>query len=220
MTSSLSRRRLLGQAMTAASGALLASHASRAYAATRASLLPPVGQTVNLSVNAFGVTLAVEGTQQHQTLNFIGSLVQKVLIGGADFVRLQTLNLAMEAIHPLFGKVTLHLPDVDVSPSSILKTGPGGLVETWLQSFNATFERWGDLAGSFTFQTFDVAHWQAHLSSYPPPPQGMNPDGSPTGGALFHVQAPIRLGTVTPIGGKSTYAQLQGMNVNQGHLLA
>ncbi|WBO69553.1 hypothetical protein O1G22_43145 (plasmid) [Streptomyces camelliae] len=181
---------------------------------------PAQARLRNLSLNAFGVTLAVEGTQQHQTLNFIGSLTQKVLIGGADFVRLQTLGFTMEAAHPLFGKVTLHLPDIDVSPASILKLGPGGLVETWLQSFNATFERRGDAAGPFTFQTLDVAQWQALLPSYPPPPQGTNPDGSPTGGTLFRVQAPIRLGTVAPSGQKTTYAQLQGMNVNQGHLLA
>lgn len=29
---------------------------------------------------------------------------------------------------------------------------------------------------------------------FPPPPQGTNPDGSPTGGQLYKLQAPIQLG--------------------------
>ncbi|MGK5626944.1 hypothetical protein [Streptomyces sp. URMC 123] len=49
---------------------------------------------------------------------------------------------SVEATHPLFGETTIKLPDVDVSPASILQpTGPGGLVSTMLTTFDITFER-------------------------------------------------------------------------------
>lgn len=224
MTSLPSRRSLLGKAVAAAGGALFLSQSGRAFAApqsaARRPLLPEIGQTINLSLNAFGTTLAVNVPPPMPTLNFIGSIVQKVLIGGQDFVRLHTLDFTMEAHHPLFGKITLHLPDVDVTPASILSSSADGLTETWLESFKATFERNGETQGPFIYETLEPAKWVArNLPQYPPPPQGMNPNGSPTGGALFQLQAPIRLGTVSPSGIKTTYAELQGMNVNQGHLV-
>lgn len=220
MTAFLSRRRLLGRAMAAAGGALLLGDADRAFAVPRSAAaappLPAIGQTVTVSVNAFATTLAVDLPPPLPTLNFIGSLAQKVLVGGADFVRLQTLDFTLEAFHPLFGKVTLRLPDADVSPASILQLGPGRLTETWLQAFQATFERQGDNPGPFTYQTLEPAKWVAQLAQYPPPPQGTNPDGSPTGGALFQLQAPIRLGTVSSGGAETVYGQFQDMAANQG----
>ncbi|MFI5828711.1 hypothetical protein ACIA6C_15930 [Streptomyces sp. NPDC051578] len=218
MTSLPSRRRLLGQVVAAAGGTLLAGQAGRAFAASQPASFPPIGQTINLSLNAFGATLAVNLPPPLPTLNFIGSMRVKVLAGGADFVRLQTLHLTMAAHHPLFGTVTLRLPDLDVGPLSILKIGPGGITANWNQSMEATFERSGDTEGPFVYETLDPAKWVAHLTHYPPPPQQTNPNGSPTGGALFQLQAPIRLGTVSPTGKKTPYAQLQGMNVNQGQL--
>ncbi|MGX1885448.1 hypothetical protein [Streptomyces agglomeratus] len=39
---------------------------------------------------------------------------------------------AAPADDPLFGKVTIRLPDIDVSPASVLNLGPGGLLQTGL----------------------------------------------------------------------------------------
>ncbi|MFG2371056.1 hypothetical protein ACGFY9_06225 [Streptomyces sp. NPDC048504] len=224
MTSFPSRRRLLGQAVAAASGALFMGEAGRAFATsqstTRRGPLPAIGQTINLSLNAFGTTLVVNLPPPLPTLNFIGSTVVKVLTGGPDFVRLQMLEFTAESAHPRFGKITLRLPDIDVAPVGILKLGPGGLRETWLQTFEAIFERQGDTPGPFTYQTLEPAKWAANLTSYPPPPQGANPDGSPTGGALFKLQAPIRLGTIDGPRVKTEFAQLRGMNINVGQVLA
>jgi len=237
MTSFPTRRRLLGQAVAAAGGVLLMGESGRAFAtpqtAGQARSLPTIGQTINLSLNAFGATLFVNVPPPLPTLNFIGSMVVKTLVGGADFVRLQTLDFTIEAAHPMFGKVTLRLPDIDVSPASVIKIGPSGLVMTLLQSFDATFERSAaldvplpdarqrskDAEGPVTYTTLSPAKWVANLQQFPPPAQGTNPDGSPTGGALYQLQAPIQLGTIDGSGNKTQYAQLQGMNINVGQLL-
>ena len=57
------------------------------------------------------------------------------------------------------------------------------------------------------------------LSQFPPPAQGTNPDGSPAGGQLYQLSAPItlRLPGAGPAG--QQFAQLQGMNINVGKLL-
>ncbi|TDU67125.1 hypothetical protein EDD91_8158 [Streptomyces sp. KS 21] len=186
---------MLRQAAAAAlagTGLLLASGPNAQATQRRAAaLLPTIGQTVTMAMNAFGTSLVVPLPPPLPRLNFIGSIVVKVLVGGSDFVRLQTLNFTMEALHPLLGKVTLRLPDIDVSPASILQGGPGGLVETWLQSMDMTIERFGDLAGPFTFETTEPAKASGNLAQFPPPPLGTNPDGSPTGGAFLTAAGPI-----------------------------
>ena len=184
-----------------------------------AGLLPTIGQTVNCSCNAFGASLFVNLPSPLPTLNFIGSIVVKVLIGGADFVRLQVLDHTVEAGHPMFGKITIHLPDIDVTPSSVLKLGPGGLLQTLLLSFNITFERCGDCAGPFTFTTLNPAKLQADMVSFPPPAQGTDADGKPTGGQLYKLLEPISLGTISSSGKKTEYAQLRGMDINVGSLI-
>ncbi len=185
-----------------------------------AALLPEIGQTINCSCNAFGATLFVNLPPPLPTLNFIGSIVVKILIGGPTFVRLQVLDHTVEAAHPLFGKITIKLPDIDISPASLLTLGPGGLVQTMLLTFNITFERCGDCEGPFEFTTLNPAKLVANLLNFPPAPQGTNADGSPTGGALYALQAPISLGTIDGSGAKTEFAQLQGMNINVGQLLA
>ncbi|MFG3495970.1 hypothetical protein [Streptomyces sp. NPDC047928] len=209
MTSTPSRRRLFGQAVAAVGGAILMGRAGRAYAvprsATQAQHLPTVGQTFSLSVKAFGAKLVADLPPPPPMLDFNGSLVQKVVAGGDDFVRLQTLRFTMEAFHPMFGKITLAQPDDDVPPASTLALGSTGFTETWVQPFNTTFERNGEIAGPFVFQTLEPARWVANLAQYPPPSD-----------ALFESQAPIRLGAVSSDGEQSVYGELQGMNVNQG----
>lgn len=53
----------------------------------------------------------------------------------------------------------------------------------------------------------------AGASQFPPPAQGMNSDGSPTGGVLYQLTGPIKLG-VAPV-----FNTLQDMNINVGKLL-
>jgi hypothetical protein len=52
------------------------------------------------------------------------------------------------APHPLFGKITIRLPDVDASPQSVLNLGPNGTLQTMLLTFKIDFERCGDCPSS------------------------------------------------------------------------
>ncbi|WP_329201473.1 MULTISPECIES: hypothetical protein [unclassified Streptomyces] len=143
----------------------LVSPFGRAFAASHSpASLPPIGQTISLSPNAFGATPAVNLPPPLPTLDFIGSMRVKVLTGGADFVRPQTPHLTREAAHPWFGKVTLRQPHIDVGPFSILRIGPGGIIASWNQSMEATFEGSGDTKSPFAYETLDPAKWVAHLS--------------------------------------------------------
>jgi hypothetical protein len=178
------------------------------------ALVPYIGQTVDCSCNAFGATLFVNLPPPLPTLNFIGSIVVKLKVGGDKGLELQVLDHTVQAGHPMFGYITIRLPDVDVSPASILNPlGPGGLVTEMFLNFKITFDRCGDCPGPFTFDTLSPARLTANLASFPPPAQGTNADGSPTGGALYHLMEPIQ------IGDKKTgikYMELHGMNINVG----
>ncbi len=243
MTSSLSRRRLLGHAVAAAGmGALLAPGIASGTAAALSSPapaptpaeLPEIGQTIRLGLNGFGATLRVNAPPPLPTLNFVGSRTVKVLAGGTDFVRLRTLNFTMRAFHPMFGSITLRDPDIDIAPTSTLELGPQGLVETWFQSMTVSFDRCQALEGPFTFETLEPGKWVAHHTAFPPPPQRTNPDGSPTGGTLYKAQRPVSYGrpaTSNPSAPHcplshplpepdGTYFQLPEFNINQGVLLA
>jgi hypothetical protein len=186
--SGVARRRFLKGALAAAAGGVLVP--AVAGPSRAADALPAVGQVVNLSVNVFGAVMTSVLQPAEQTLNFIGSRVAKVLEGGADFVRLQTLDFTIEAGHPTFGKISMRLPDIDVSPASILQLSPNGLTETWYEAPQITFERSGDLVGPFGFSTEKPLKATATMPSWPPPPQSMNPDGSPTGGVLYSTVQP------------------------------
>ncbi|MFG2576161.1 hypothetical protein [Streptomyces sp. NPDC048481] len=218
MTSSLSRRRLLSHAVAAAGMGLLATGAAttRAAAAAQPSgqappVLPTIGQQFTLSCVGFGATLVVNLPPPLPALNFIGSRVVRAEVGDADFVRLRTLNFAMDAVHPLFGRVTLRLPDIDSSPDSLLQLTPDGLVETWTQSMALTFERSGEVEGPFSHETLEPGKWIANHIVFPPPPQERNPDGSSAGGTRYVLQAPIKYGHDSTEAG-----QLRGFDINQG----
>ncbi|MFF8268070.1 hypothetical protein ACF059_11810 [Streptomyces sp. NPDC016562] len=192
----LGRRQMIRQAAAAAlagTGLLLASgpqaHAGRRRAA---GLLPAIGQTFTMDMKAFGTSLVVPLPPPLPRLDFRGRISVKVLAGGADFVHLQTLDFTMVAVHPLLGEVRLQLPAINVSPASTLQEGVGGLVETWLQAMDMTFERFGDLPGPFTLETTQPAKASGTLPQFPPPSTGENPDGSPTGGAFLTAAGPIR----------------------------
>ncbi|MEU7219537.1 hypothetical protein [Nocardia iowensis] len=194
MTFSIGRRSFLGHAGTALGLGVFAATGRAGAQPGDPGTLPAIGRTINLDLNGFGGTLIVDQPPPLPTLDFIGSRVVEVRKGGTDFVHLQTLNFTVEAAHPMFGKITARLPDIDTSQDSVLKLGPDGLVETWLQSMDVTFQRCGDCEGPFTFSTLEPARWTARLSQFPPPPQSTNPDGSPTGGTLYRLAEPIRLG--------------------------
>ncbi|MFE9743127.1 hypothetical protein [Streptomyces sp. NPDC006477] len=220
MTSSLSRRRLLSHAVAAAGMGLLATGAAatRAAGAVQSSgqappVLPTIGQQFTLSCIG-GATLVVDLPPPLPTLNFTGSRVVRVEVGGADFVRLRTVNFVMDAEHPLFGKVTLRLPDIASSPDSLLQLTPNGLTETWTQSMTLTFQRSGDVEGPFSYETLEPGKWIADHILFPPPPQEMNPGGSSTGGTKYVLQAPIRYGHDSTQAGR-----LHGFDVNQGVIL-
>ncbi|MGN9758136.1 hypothetical protein [Streptomyces sp. SD31] len=223
----LGRRHMLRQAAAAAlvgTGLLLATGPNAQATQRRAAALLPIGQTINMSMNAFGTSLVVPLPPPLPRLNFIGSIAVEVLVGGPSFVRLRTLNFAMAASHPLLGQVTLKLPDIDVSPLSTLEMGPGGLMHTWVQSMDMIFERFGDLAGPLFFETTQPAKASGSMPTFPPPPRGTNPDGSPTGGAFLKAAGPIHFKpkNLLPVGLPLDLSavQLQWDGVNEEHLLA
>lgn len=219
---------MLRQAAAAAlAGAgLLAATGPNSQAAHRraAPPLPPIGTTIHMSLSIFGASLVVPLPPPLPRLNFIGSTTMEVLVGGVDFVRLQALNFAMEASHPLLGQVTLKLPEIDVSPRGVLAQAPDGLLQTWIQSMVMTFERFGDLVGPLDFQTTQPAKAHGTLLSFPPPPQGTNPDGSPTGGAFLTASGPIPFEPKSPLPPglplDLSAIQLQWKGVNEGEPLA
>lgn len=179
------------------------------------ALLPTIGQEINCDCKAFGATLVVNLPPPLPTLDFRGRINIKVLLGGADFVRLVVLNHTVSAAHPLFGEVVITLPTIDVSPASILKLGPGGFLQTMLLSFNISFQRCGDCEGPFSFETLSPAKLTANMLSFPPGSQSetTGANGSPlaTGGQLYKLANPIQLGA-----GGTQFAQLRGMNINVG----
>ncbi|GAB2661869.1 hypothetical protein GCM10027088_45350 [Nocardia goodfellowii] len=195
------------------------------------SLLPEVGQTFDLSLNAFGATLVVDLPPPLPALNFIGSRVVEVVPGGSDHVRLRVLHFIVEAAHPLFGKIVMRAPEDDPGSGSVLKSVAGGrLVETWQQDITITFEKCGDCAGPFIFRTRRPGQWSAELAEFPPPPQGMHADGSPTGGVSYRLSRSLHFTAVrdtacepcplsTPMpGGSGDYAILENLDFHQGNV--
>lgn len=180
-----------------------------------ARVLPPTGQTANLALSG-PTTLTLNGpdlTAAPTQVHWTGSRMVEVLTGGVDFVRLQVLRFTAEAIHPQLGKITLTLPDIDMTHSSVLRQEPGGLIEAWLMSFDATFENGTRLT------TLEPAKWTAPHPAFPPPPLQTAPDGTATGGSLYTLASPIRLGTINSNGSKTHLGSLDAFNHFQGSLL-
>lgn len=195
MTMSISRRGFIVHAGAALGAGVLATAGRAGAEPAQPVALPEVGQTFTMTMNGFGVTLVVNLPPPLPTLNFIGSRHMQVVEAGADQVRLRTLNFTVEAAHPLFGKITIRMDEEETGPHSILRrVAADRLQETWNQSFRIIFEKCGDCPGPYVLYTREPAEWTAELAEFPPPPQAMNPDGSPTGGALYQLTRPIRLG--------------------------
>jgi hypothetical protein len=184
----VARRQFLKGALATAAGSVLVPAMARP--AQAAGALPAVGQTVNLSVSVFGAVMTTGLHPGEQRLNFIGNRLVNMLAGGPDFVRLHTLDFKIEAAHPLFGKITMRLPDIDASPLSTLQVSFDGLTETWNENSSITFDRSGDVQGPFEFATEKPLRATATMPNWPPRAQDTNPDGAPTGGALYSAVQP------------------------------
>lgn len=213
MTSSLSRRRLLSSAVAVA-GVGLFGAAARA----RAASLPDVGQTFELSLNVFGATMMVNLPPPLPTLNFLGSRSLKITSVGDGQVGYQTLAFTLQAFHPLFGTITVALPEDGEAGSGTLQMPNGDILDTWHQPMTMTLERCTDCPGPFRFDTVAAARWQGSMPSFPPPAQGTDADGSPTGGVLYQSQEPIGFGL--PGSGAGTQARSRkAHDLGYGHEL-
>lgn len=182
-----------------------------------AAALPPIGAEITCSCNAFGATLLVNLPPPLPTLNFTGSITVRVEVGGATFVRLRVLNHTVTAAHPMFGAVTIKLPDIDASPASLLNFGPGGFLQTMFLSFKITFDKCGDCPGPFELQTLKPAELVGSMLKFPPAPvsgEGANA----TGGIMYGLNGPIALGL--PGGAKNTtpFAGFKKFDVRVGHV--
>jgi hypothetical protein len=180
-----------------------------ALTAEAARFLPEIGTTIRCSCKAFGATLFVNLPPPLPRLDFIGEIVVKVSVGGPTWVRLQVLDHTVRASHPLFGGITIKLPDIDIAPFSRLDfLGIGNLLQTMLLSFNITFDRCGPCEGPFTFKTLEPAKVVGQLTSFPPPSDGI----------VYGLQNVIKLGTLGSDGPDAMqYARFKEFNINVSH---
>ena len=194
------RRRFLKQVLGAAvGGAVVPWSGAAAWAGSSAGRrhgsLPSVGSKFTTAVDVLGVPAAVSllpGTEPLPMLDFVGTRSQRVVAGGDDHVRLVTLAVVLRAQHPLFGQVTLGLPDIEpAAPGSLHDRGESGLRETWVEAFSLTFDRTGDEPGPFVYSVRQPFTWVADMGQWPPPPLVTDPDGPPGGGALYSLQTPM-----------------------------
>ncbi|GAA2790015.1 hypothetical protein GCM10010441_13980 [Kitasatospora paracochleata] len=194
MTSSLSRRRLLGAA-AAAAGAGLFGPAPAAHAADQPAVdLPAVGQTLAFGVTTTATTLLVDLPPPLPVLTFTGSWSVEITATGSDGCTYRTVDLALDARHPQFGLITLRAPDGEPGTGTLRPQADGGVLDQWGQPLRITFERCGREFGPFRFVSSAPAAWTGTMPAYPPPPPGVNPDGSPTGRTLYRTAGPIRFG--------------------------
>ncbi|WP_033429367.1 hypothetical protein [Saccharothrix syringae] len=214
MTSSLNRRALLRGAFVGAGAVLAAGAVGRAGA-------DPLGLGQLLAAGSQTVTLRVVGTAtltvdapatacEPTPLLFTGTRTVRLVVAGTDRVYLRCVDFALTAQHPDLGAVALGLPGRAQSPDSVLtKDADGRLVETWLQSFALTV---GD--GASTLATAEPGQWTAHHTRYPPPEVTAEPDGTTSGGAVYTLAAPIRLGAPDDPG--TSYGVLEDFHPRQG----
>jgi hypothetical protein len=177
--------------------------------AEAARFLPSLGAEIQCNCKTFGASLIVNLPPPLPKLNFIGEITVRVEIGGFDFVRLKVTNHTVRAEHPMFGGITIKLPDLDISPLSILKfAGPGSLIQTMLLSFDITFDKCGNCPGPFTFKTLEPAKLVGNLVSFPPPPTGIT----------YGLQNVIKLGAPNSSGPDAMqFARFRDFNVLVSH---
>lgn len=188
-------------AAPAGEGAELSEEAAR--------FLPPIGAEIECNCKTFGATLFVNLPPPLPKLDFVGQIKVRVEVGGFNFVRLKVTNHTVRAEHPLFGGITIKLPDIDISPASILQfNGPGSLIQTMLLSFNITFDKCGPCEGPFTFKTLEPAKLVGNLTSFPPPLSGIT----------YGLQNVIKLGAPDSSGADALqFARFKDFNVLVSH---
>jgi hypothetical protein len=198
-----------GQILGAGTAAAAPAGEGAALSAEAARFLPAIGTSIECSCKTFGASLIVNLPPPLPKLDFIGRIRVEVSVGGFDFVRLRVLNHTVRAEHPMFGGITIKLPDIDVSPLSILKfLGPGSLVQTMLLSFDITFDRCGSCEGPFTFKTLEPAKLVGNLTSFPPP----------AGGITYGLQNIIKIGAQDSSGAEALqFARFRDFNTLVSH---
>ncbi|WP_345701642.1 hypothetical protein [Kitasatospora terrestris] len=218
MTSSLSRRRLLGVAAAAAgagagAGAGLFGPAAVARAADVTAADPPaaepatadpapaelprMGQRFTLDVVATGAALVVDRPAAPPVLRFTGTWTLEITETheGDEAARsYRTVDLALQSRHPQFGWIVLRTPNGGGGAGTLRAQDDGSVLDLWAQPMVIAFERCGDDFGPFTFVSRQPAEWTGSLSAYPPPVPGEAADGSPAAGVLYRVAGPVDFG--------------------------
>ncbi len=82
-----------GTALAALGGTGQAAAATRSGA--RRAVLPPVGRSYTLGMNAFGTTMLPSLAPPLPVLDFAGSRTLTILAGGTDFVRYEVTALTL-----------------------------------------------------------------------------------------------------------------------------
>ncbi|MFG2824845.1 hypothetical protein ACGFX4_36125 [Kitasatospora sp. NPDC048365] len=215
MTSSLSRRRLLGVAAAAAGAGLLGPAAVARAADVSAAdppadpppadpvptdpvptELPQAGQRFTLDVAASGAALVVDRLSPPPVLKFTGTWTLEITEAHDADERARTyrtVDLALQSRHPQFGWIVLRTPEGG-GTGTLQAQDDGSVLDLWAQPMVIAFERCGDDFGPFTFVSRQPAEWAGSLSAYPPPVPGGNADGSPAAGALYRVAGPVDFG--------------------------
>lgn len=137
---------------------------------------------------------------------------------------LTTAEEELVGYSPEFSAFTAHESSPAAGSLDALSDGTGLIAETLAMNLTFTFahnpcQPDTRSAGPVTAVTLEPVKLVANLTSFPPPAQGTNPNGSPTGGAVYTLQSPISIG---PAGDKPTvsaFMQLQRMNIDVGQLL-
>jgi hypothetical protein len=175
------RRRFLKQALAVTAGGTLAAAAAGSARAT--DILPSPGTVVDTGMEVTGAVMtSSQGPVQRAVLHFVGRRRQRVMVGAADHVRLETLDFTAQAAHPQFGMITMRVPDIHDRDGGVLKAlGSGQLQETWLVRPTLWFDRWGDMPGPVECTAEGQLALVGSSAQWPPPPPG----------ATYALQSPV-----------------------------
>ncbi|MEY9928657.1 hypothetical protein ABH926_003296 [Catenulispora sp. GP43] len=143
---------------------------------------------------------------------------------GGTVTPLITTEEDLVGYSPAFGKFAAHESAPATGSLNAPAHGSGVIAETLAMNLTLTLGHnpcrpATRSAGPVTARTLEPVKLVADTTSFPPPPQGSNPDGSPTGGVLYSLQSPIKIGLPGGQPSDPGFMQLQGMNINVGQVL-
>lgn len=192
---------------------------SPARAAT--SPIPGPGTVVTLTEHARGVELVCAGRRVRFDLDGTGTITvgQTHTDAGHPVVDLTTRTESLHGSGPQVGTVTVtETTPVTGSLTEHSATQPFPAREDMPARLRFTLQHDPCTASEpVVMDTRDTVHLVATVRTFPPPPQGTNPGGSPTGGQLYRLQHPVTLAPRGLAPGPGTvYARLQGMDINVG----